>query len=1115
MSRTHLLWLWLAYLGFVVYGSLVPLEPNARTLEDALSMFRSIRLLDVGTQGRADWIANGVLYLPLGFLTATLLTRSDEDRPSVVAFLAAVVFGVALAIGVEFLQLFFPPRTVSLNDLVAESIGTVAGASLALQGLSRFRGLLAALLGDPARLNAQILSAYLLLYAALAAFPYDFVVSWGEFATKLASGHAGLLLAQSADDAVLRMFAKMLAEVVATIPVGILLASDRRFHGRGGFIRAMLTGALVGVLIECVQLLLVSGVSQGLSVMTRAGGAALGFYVAAEVGAARLLALVHMLRRYSALFVALYLLALAGLNDWFSREWLGWLNAQAVFADLRFLPFYYHYYTTEQAALLSLIAVAAMYAPVGLLGWANGFTAMGAAALAAMACGTIETSKLFLADLHPDPTNVLLGASSAAAVYLLVERMARSARRVDQSSVGATSLPAAEVASGREGRAAAGRGEHGHETPGTQADARPASTSATAHLLLALATLGLAWFGWQFPFHGSALAGGMLAYAAVIWRRPEWSAAAIPLGLVTLDLAPRSGWYFVDEFDLMLLVSVAVVTARLPAPPKPPRRRYGLTALLSALIAATFLIGAVRGLLPMAVSGIDVASYHSPLNALRLAKGALWTFVLLSLFSRLSAAGFDAARLFLRGILCGLVVVVAVVIWERAAFPGMFALDDVYRVTGPFSQMHVGGSDLETYLAVAAPVLTVAILSARNLTLKALGILLFVASTYCVMVSFSRAAYVAYGFGVMLALASQLRPAMGRVRGLAQTGRIALAAALVILGLGVAATILSGPFARDRFASVSADLETRMVHWEDALQIRDGDWATSLFGMGIGRYPATHYWRSGETRAAAFALGKEGEDPYLRLAPGMPLYIDQFVALAPGRQYPIELRLRSAEAGSRVVVSLCEKWLITSARCAETGFETAQGGAWQTFEATLAADEVGGGKALLGRTVKLSIHHAGGKAAVDVDEIRLIDAEGANLLANGDFSQGMGRWFFSADNDLPWHIWSLPVGLLFDQGWFGVIAVGLLLTCALWRAALSTRRGAVGSGALFGALSGIVVLGAVNTMIDSPRVLLLVLTLAFLALRRGRLEGLSAAVRTNGAGQNRQASPAADSSAPP
>jgi hypothetical protein len=48
------LW-WFAYVAFVIYGSLVPLQYTPLGWAEAWTMFQQIRLLDVGTGGRADW----------------------------------------------------------------------------------------------------------------------------------------------------------------------------------------------------------------------------------------------------------------------------------------------------------------------------------------------------------------------------------------------------------------------------------------------------------------------------------------------------------------------------------------------------------------------------------------------------------------------------------------------------------------------------------------------------------------------------------------------------------------------------------------------------------------------------------------------------------------------------------------------------------------------------------------------------------------------------------------------------------------------------------------------------------------------------------------------------
>src|SRR6185503_2185733 len=103
------------------YGSLVPLEFHSRPVETAWRDFLATGYLVLGVESRADWVANILLYMPLAYLLSAAFaggTRSALTR--VIASGAAWVACAAVALAVEFAQLFFPPRTVSLNDIVAE-----------------------------------------------------------------------------------------------------------------------------------------------------------------------------------------------------------------------------------------------------------------------------------------------------------------------------------------------------------------------------------------------------------------------------------------------------------------------------------------------------------------------------------------------------------------------------------------------------------------------------------------------------------------------------------------------------------------------------------------------------------------------------------------------------------------------------------------------------------------------------------------------------------------------------------------------------------------------------------------------------------------------------------
>jgi hypothetical protein len=111
----------------------------------------------------------------------------------------------------------------------------------------------------------------------------------------------------------------------------------------------------------------------------------------------------------------------------------------------------------------------------------------------------------------------------------------------------------------------------------------------------------------------------------------------------------------------------------------------------------------------------------------------------------------------------------------------------------------------------------------------------------------------------------------------------------------------------------------------------------------------------------------------------------------------------------------------------------------------------------------------------------LRDANGGNLLSNGDFARGLDHWFFSNDEHLNWHVKNLPIAILFDLGWLGLAAFGWVAALALWRSGTALLQGDVFAGALFAALSGFLVIGLIDSLIDTPRFLLLFLFLTLLA----------------------------------
>ena len=120
------------------------------------------------------------------------------------------------------------------------------------------------------------------------------------------------------------------------------------------------------------------------------------------------------------------------------------------------------------------------------------------------------------------------------------------------------------------------------------------------------------------------------------------------------------------------------------------------------------------------------------------AKGMLWALLLVPLLRRLPAARLDQAEdSFSQGLVAGLALVAVMVFWERHVFVGLWDFENVFRVTGPFANMHTGGAYIEAFLAFAFPFLAVEVIAARGWRGRGLGVLAAALVSYAMMVTFS------------------------------------------------------------------------------------------------------------------------------------------------------------------------------------------------------------------------------------------------------------------------------------------------------------------------------------------------------------------------------------------
>ena len=315
-----------------------------------------------------------------------------------------------------------------------------------------------------------------------------------------------------------------------------------------------------------------------------------------------------------------------------------------------------------------------------------------------------------------------------------------------------------------------------------------AGLAARAGACAALLVLGAAL--WVYPAAGPWLVAALAAYAALLWWRPAAWLLVVPAVLPIMDFTPWTGWFFLEELDLVLLVTCVVGYWRLatgtPAGRLPPVAGPALVLLAACLAWATW-----RGITPLAPLDANAFNnYTSSYNGLRILKGFAWPIVLLPLLRR--SCGPDLVnlrRLFVPGMLLGLVAASLAVTWERMLFPGLLNFATDYRPTAPFSAMHTGGAALDAYLAMALPFVAVWLagrdkdaprerFAALHLPL---GMACLLLGCFAGLTLFSRDIYLAYGAsGTVLAAVAALRAL--RAGQLRWRTLLAGAAVLVLLG---------------------------------------------------------------------------------------------------------------------------------------------------------------------------------------------------------------------------------------------------------------------------------------------------------------------------------------------
>jgi len=913
-------------------------------------------------------------------------------------------------------------------------------------------------------------SLYVLGYLFISFFPYDFITSFSELENKLSQGNDAFFISDSCGGAV-RCSSKLISEIALAIPLGIVISSALKWHPQR-LIAVILIGFLVGVIIESIQLFLISGIAQGLSILMRIIGVALGEKLYKNINIKSLAIHLPNLRKYLPIALIPYFVLLASLNGWS----FGHLQLESNIAEqlnkINWLPFYYHYYSTEAVALNSLLSIILMYFPIGLGLWLWKHTSHShhqvnaefkAGFYAFILCFGMETSKLFLSAKHPDPTNLLISFFAAFFAYKFTNLIILWFQQPEISATTDKSSQAPQIQE-------------------TQQNVSTISTQGTvfSKTIAALLITLLLWKTVTYP-ESLLLLTGLTLYGLLIRHSPQLWLLAIPALLPIVNVSPWTGRFFFSAFDYFIILTLAISLwyGRYSSPFKHIKP---IALLLISLYSLFYIISLLNGLFPLQELDANAFSnYHSHYNSLRIAKGFLWSLLLLPLLIHLKHYYKNSLIVFSYGMLLGLAASIFFIIIERYTFTHLLDYDVDFRITSTFFSMHTGGAHIDAYLILTLPFIFLLFNTAKHQLLQTiLAILLFSGGLYSVLVTFSRGTYIALIFtiftliiGFCICYKDQLKSNWKQI----------LWVPLLITIMAVIATpILQGSFIQNRFKQAYQEADFRSAHWKSAYEMMDSDLITQLIGMGIGSFPRSYLWNDLDAKASAtYRIENDNQQSYLKLGSGAPLYIEQKIKLPKNSSVKLSLDYRIYSKNSRLNIQICEKAIQHSFNCqGSVVIPKKTTSDWQHYEHRIHALNIKENK-YFDRPIKLILRNPS-DSTIDVTNLSLSMAKQDNMIKNADFSQGMDHWFFSADDHVPWRTENQWVQTLFEQGWIGLCLFSIILIYFVIHLYQQIFKQNIYSVIIASSLVGFLVICIIDSPFDMPRIALLFYLLFFTSL---------------------------------
>ncbi|MFZ1545724.1 MAG: VanZ family protein [Candidatus Nitrotoga sp.] len=369
-SRFSILVLAVAYTLFAIYGSLVPLNFQHHSWQEASEAFSHIRYLNLKIGNRADWVANILLFIPLAFFWSGALwpARGWVFRVLVALWVLIACFGLSVAI--EFVQLYFPPRTVSLNDILAEGLGAVVGViawCIFGRRLSEWLAGWRSARGSPA-LSGRLLYLYVFVLFTYNLLPLDLTLSPVEIFHKWHEGRVVLIPFSFVFANPAEAWYGLLTDALIWMPVAFLW----RLSPPTVRLTPLFAVIWIATFLEFLQLFVYSRVSDTTDIITAAIGAGMGTWLsrhwAGQAQQAMQGGIASRSQAWLWLGFALVWIGLLAAIFWYPFDFhTGRAFIMERLQSLNRVPFETYYYGTEYRAVTEVLHKVGFFIPLGLL----------------------------------------------------------------------------------------------------------------------------------------------------------------------------------------------------------------------------------------------------------------------------------------------------------------------------------------------------------------------------------------------------------------------------------------------------------------------------------------------------------------------------------------------------------------------------------------------------------------------------------------------------------------------------------------------------------------------------------------------------------------------------